>query len=430
MLPIEYRNATADENEKDFTVYEIELDALEYLAEKLTKLAKRANKLGMTANLDIISFGEFSVDCKTKDGIKYQRHLIKLAFVGTTVKFNGWEFIATISPLESGNLVNCVPGKTYPVSLRDVTTNRCDHCNVNRQRNEVFIIFNEEENIYKVVGRTCIQDFLGHSPEKFLALASWVDSLGELFTEASDSESFGGANRAPMWPIESFLKTASVIIRRLGFTSKTKAYDAGTCSTYDEIMFLLNPRNQAYAEKFARLHSLYPEQIDSDKTEKSLEWVRGLTDTSNDYIYNLKTASELDYVTHKTAGLLASLIPAYGRATEKEKENSLAKQSSNHMGEVGKRYGILNLDVQSVKYFDNEWGTKTLVNMVDKAGNRYTMWISGQAVDALEQANENSAIVNITATVKEHKSWQGVKQTQLSRPVMGVKGKHLKNLLS
>lgn len=81
-----------------------------------------------------------------------------------------------------------------------------------------------------------------------------------------------------------------------------------------------------------------------------------------------------------------------------------------HVGEVGKRCDFENLTVVRLRYFDSQYGVKTLLTFEDSRGNVLVWWASKQLDDVGE-----GDVVNIRGTVKKHGDYKGCPQTELQR---------------
>jgi hypothetical protein len=145
-----------------------------------------------------------------------------------------------------------------------------------------------------------------------------------------------------------------------------------------------------------------------------LEWARSQPTTGvDDYLYNLGVACRQSYVNHKNIGIVASAIAAYQRHLDKEAELNIRRRQNlerKHVGEVGKRSDFENVVVKRMRYFESEFGVKTLVTFEDQSGNVLIWWASKQ----LDEVEEGET-VNIRGTVKKHGDYQGMPQTELQR---------------
>jgi len=81
-----------------------------------------------------------------------------------------------------------------------------------------------------------------------------------------------------------------------------------------------------------------------------------------------------------------------------------------HVGQVGERSDFTNLTVTKLRYFENEYGVRTLITFEDATGNILIWWASKQLDDVKE-----GDVVDIRGTVKAHGDYNGRPQTELQR---------------
>lgn len=388
---------------------------LEALRGRLEVLNRRAAKLGCNpVVLEIL--GEEQVERTNDRGIKYTETLILACVHGTTPKLAGWTLVASVEWMGEERLIRCVPGLECPEQFRtgDFT---CDHCKSSRNRKQVFIL-RHENGRHVQVGRNCIADFLGGlSPETLLAQAEW---LMEVQSEMSDAEDGWGGSYAESLNTEEFLAATSIVIRRMGWVARSAANET-TVATADNVWYLLKPyaRTEEAKREHARWiekHNLYVVERDQDLAKEILAWASALPTTGvSDYLYNLGVACRAGFVTNKTAGIVASAVQAYLKHQEREAEivrrqRADAAKVRGHVGTVGKREVFGPLTVRMMKYFDSQYGVKTLVKFEDATGNLICWWASKE-LDELEQGD----VVTIKATVKEHGDYNGTPQTIVQR---------------
>lgn len=394
----------------------VNFDALVAEVEKLNKRAARLKLEPM--RLEVVNRYEVdATDHRTK--LDYKLPMLTVELSGECPKLAGWELIARITPTEAGNLAKSVPGKECPAEFRSVSTERCDHCNTARRRNDVFVVFNEDKNEYKVVGRNCIADFLGHTnPDALLNSAENLWS-GEEIMEAAGDEGWGfGFGGIYHVPIEKFLGTTSLWVRRFGWVPRSKAIWEGSATADEVWIFLTDPKAKNY--KFVEKNSLYVEDSDKEIAEKALAWAREIpADTKSDYLYNLKIACSLETVTWKTVGLTASAIAAYKRHVEREEMKRREKKDKRrgHVGSLKERRGFPDLTVIAMKHIDGNYGVKTLVKFENEAGDILVWWASGDVSDDWEIGDT----YDVTGTVKKHEDHETYgKSTVFNRVVKGI----------
>lgn len=100
-----------------------------------------------------------------------------------------------------------------------------------------------------------------------------------------------------------------------------------------------------------------------------------------------------------------------------------ARKGSTWIGEIGERLRDLSLTVTFETRIETDFGASKLVKFVDADGNEFGTFGSGNSVWILEKGDE----VILTGTVKEHSTYQEIKQTMLSRCKVSEQPKEASN---
>lgn len=202
---------------------------------KLAKLAKKAGKLGVTApTVEFTNFrereirsdvtglrtGEFEVVCDAT--LRYEE-----------IKVSGdWTLLASVEKEELGNVVYSASGKDF-THLREATLN-CDHCHHRRARKIHYVVGNAagEE---KVVGSTCMKDFLGINPTKalnyFVAIRDFMDD--EEFRSGGAGKRWVNIETLAAWTVREVELSGRFISRGAAYESYgelTSTADAVNCN--------------------------------------------------------------------------------------------------------------------------------------------------------------------------------------------------------
>ena len=163
------------------TKYEIPDENWTKLCEKIERLRRRAEKINVKAPaLTELRFFEKPLENKGKI-VGYQAfHEVEIESVPVGVE--GWDFIAYIDMGDSevGLVINQVPGalnegEALPERFRN-TNEFCEHCQVMRKRNSVYILRNQSnKNEFKQVGGNCLGQFLGGvDPQQVLSMMTII----------------------------------------------------------------------------------------------------------------------------------------------------------------------------------------------------------------------------------------------------------------
>ena len=386
--------------------YKVLPERLAGLLHKLEKMNRRASKLGVTGVRWTVGPLQTVIEQPSNNGeAKRVRTWHDFELTIEPVKLAGWAFVATLDHTsEAGVILRCVPGETVPTSYRD-SRPICDHCGYERRRNETFIVRHDDGTL-KQVGRQCIRDFLGTDPTNAARTAEFAISIGE----ALDSDEYSGSSSSGYTATDDYLAAVSVACRLFGWRSRKTAQEFGKSASADDAFSILypgRPDNRTAAEREAQRIT----DDDRARADAAIDWARSLRNGHelNDYEHNLTVVAHGETVSYKTAGIAASMLPAYERAFGREIERRKAAAVSGHVGQVGKREVFAGLTVLYVKSWENNFGVTHLYTFADAAGNRIKWFASN------DQNLNQGDTVTIKATVKEHGEYNSIKETTVTR---------------
>lgn len=404
---------------EQYSIYEGHMDDL---MKKVTKIQNKCMKFG--CNFHFAQVGEefkevkVDVDPETGKDIFGIRRFIIVEAEGTA-QLNDWQFIASVEHTAKGNIFSkALTDVEIPERYREMNPT-CEHCNSNRQRKNTFIVHNTVTGEFKMVGNSCLMDFT-HGLS--VATASWFASLKKVFEEEQDLPiGTSGSWFNKYHDTKEVLQYVAETIRHFGY-SKTDSADS-TRSRFSILMDVHKGQTRWMEKEEVRHYrnlidqvGFNPESPEASKmVEDALTWLNG-QEIKNDYMHNLKVACNLDYSHSGNFGLLVSLFPTFNRELEhqaKLKEEKEKGLKSEHQGQVGSR---LNIEVESVKCitswdscFDGYHTTTTYIwKITDNQGNVYT-WKTSNWL------NEDQPPKTIKGTVKEHKVFREIKQTEITR---------------
>ena len=377
-----------------------------YIAEKLAKINKRAAKIGSTG-LTVEYTGEINKyrECDSSGNYLYTITYEKMLIHGAPPRIAGWEFVARLEHLDSGNMIYSVPGTNCPAEYQKADSN-CDHCRTKRLRKDTFVVRDADGN-HKQVGSSCLRDFLGHD------LPTGFDGI---FRELADPDLAGGFRNTPEYEFSVLLPMVQSVVRTFGWLSKSKAeFDHGE-ATADRVYRLYFAKQDKYSQEALEQIGGITE-ADEASGKAAQDWAANLTDdevADSNYLLNLRTLASSETYTDRGFSLACSIIGAYKRATEKARERT-SRPDSHHVGEIGKRQ---NFTVTCHRIFETEgsFGVTAIHKLTDQDGNDMTWFASGSA----EWLDEGKTY-EVKATVKKHDDYKGRSQTVINR-VKIVKG--------
>jgi hypothetical protein len=320
---------------------------------------------------------------------------VEVTVTGTAPAYSGWTFVATLTWEEKTAVVRAVPGLDFEIGEHRPVERLCQHCNTTRDRTDTYLL-RHEDGRWMQVGSSCVRDFLGVKVPLHL--------LGFNPYEGCDSENVGPAYPTRLSVI-AVASLASAISRTYGWVSAGKASEMGLESTRNVVGRYLfgNDRGSQELRREVKVT-----QEDGLLAAAAIEWLDSPAAGSGDYIDNLRAAvAEDGTCSERNLGLIVSLPAAYHRWLDREKERE-ARPVSVHQGTVGQRLKDLALTVRTVRYLHSDWGTTTLLMMVDDAGNMFKWFASNY------DAEPGDSVV-LTGTVKNHEIYNGAAYTVLTR---------------
>ena len=410
------------EEQKKENVYAIYAGFMGELRKKVEKIRKKCEKYGCDfvfeeIGEEIREVVDFTrIDPETGKHPKYNLKYIIVHAEGTAV-INGWEFVASVEHTEKGNIFSkALTDIEIPTRYR-CSDPFCEHCNSNRMRKGTFIVRNTESGEFKQVGHNCLMDYT-HGMSA--SCASFFASLKSVFAEEEERMPSGYGYREQYFNTKEALRYAAETIRHFGYSKGENGADStrgrmsdffrcqhGGCATKE------------YTEAIRQIIIDVGFNADSDEATKMVADALAWLDTqeeSNDYMHNLKVACTLDWTSYDKFGLLVSLFPTFNRELEREaqrKEEAEQGKASEYVGNIGDKVDVQIDAVRCITSWSNSYDgyheqTTYVWKIIGKDGNIYT-WKTQKWMDA------DKPPVSIKGTVKEHKEFREVKQTELTR---------------
>lgn len=353
-------------------------DKLEYAHKTIDALSRKAAKID-SEPLSLIDTDETVIlnYCYAEDeqrGYHANFEHVFVIFKGATPRIPGFEFLATVTTTEAGNLVKTVPGwaiahrrnlreqdgqawlDSLDLSRFRETGAICEHCGTVRDRTDTFVVYNEETGEAKQVGRTCLRDFTGiNNPERILKVLQQV-------WEAMRSLS-GSKGERPAILMDTYMAHCAVVYRES--TGYVKGEHKGFALT------------NMWNMEAKRTDSRTGQQLWTEPTEDDIAFGRAVRRwalenlDSSDFGYNVKVAITPDVLNIKAAGYAAAAFAAYQRAAGQVAEKKVQAERS-FIGEMGKR-GEFTLTVERIDWRANSYkynSDSPTYTFVDEDGNR------------------------------------------------------------
>jgi hypothetical protein len=390
--------------DKIYSIPERNVDSFET---KVAQLIKRATKLHSVP----ITVTKVSEEFKTIDKkiIKFVNFSVK----GENPAIAGWKFLASLDILpEVGTVVRGVPGEDIPKFLYEVTASRCDHCQGDRYRVNHYAVQNISRGEVKIVGSTCLKDFVGHNVNAMLSYKELLSSITEAAEEAEESY---GSHRIYI-DLPGYLAFVAHSIKENGWIPRKASEVLNVTATADIALTLY----------LAVKDRKGPSDEAKELANKAIAWAKALTFTSDkalsDYEINLAMLAKAEYVPEKATGIAASLIPAYARSIGLDVSKKFEKIVSEYIGKVGDKL-TLTLTIQKHNSYEGNYGISHQYIMRDPTGNAIVWWASKGIRDGNYDVDSGD-VVTLKGTVKKLEEYNGVRQTVLTRcKVLEIKKK-------
>lgn len=324
------------------------------------------------------------------------KHEHELVVFGDAPKLEGWKFVASLTWDGGALITRCTPGFEGRIDDSQIRPGACDHCNLDRQRYDCYLL--EAEDGHRVqVGSSCIKDFLGH--EFRPSMLSYSDDLDNLFQEVS-----GGGHADLTAPALIVLGWAASISSQTGWVSRAKAEEWGTTASGGVIQECLFGTGKL-ADKSRALYQ--PTEDHHAEAVKVLSWALALEPGNSEYLANVKRVATLEWVSFRNVAILGSAVASFWREHNERIERE-AQPVSQFVGEQKQRL-VLELTVRGETCIDGDYGVTHLYTLTDTTGNVFK-WFSSR-----NQNWERGQEVRVKATVKGHETYKDVRQTVITR---------------
>lgn len=384
--------------EISYTIYESKLPEVK---KELKRIATKAKKYNVPfeytvsephkEKVNIYNVDPVTGTCSQATSLSYYVDAVDVKICGDIVQQNGWEVLARVDsvneddPKEPKTVM--LYGNEYDNGWHFVDCH-CDHCGTNRRRKTIFICRNQSEGKTVQVGKTCLQDYTGISPLGLIDWASVRDIFNDerRFDNCDMGEVRSGSTR--YFDVRDVIALAYKNVESSGYV-KSEMANSTKNAVRDDISNHITPTAEAYA-----------------KADEIINWM-GNVNPIGDLLWNAKILVNSKYVKDSMIGYLCYLPVAYER--EMKRLNEIASNPSRHVGAIGDRIRIHVTEVKILTSYVSDYypyNTVYKYRMVDEAGNIF-IWSSAKQLDDRR--------CEIVGTVKNHTSFRGIEQTELTR---------------
>lgn len=427
--------------EKKRDVFEIPAPNMRTLQVKIDNLNKKAKKLKLPlATLEIIKSYEVNPPNPPYTPIMY--YTVKVTGEAPIIK--GWKWIGVLDHASFPGVTivhnvgrdnDLIPEHYYSAG------SDCEHCHVRRKRNKTYILKNIKTGEIKQVGKSCLQDFLGHrSASQVASYLEYWDNLGLEQLEDLDGEDIEKAGKGYFGiSLVDLLRLGIVVIDRQGkYISWKSAESYGGVPTTEAIKLIMSDAYRTPPEK-RRGGKFWPTDRQEEKVQNALRWISSIDPAeyavkrNQDYrfIRNVHEIAKSTHVEPSGFGYALQILTLYERelaTSEEERRKEKARGKERFLGEYGKEISSIVTLTRKVSY-DTQWGLGVLYVFHDPEGNQI-VWSSSsypkvyrfiQGVWIEQIGLEKGDTLKLSATVADHKEhYEYGKQTIIRRPSFSV----------
>lgn len=358
-----------------YDTFEIPVQRVAELQERIAKLNKKADKLG-TPHIDLIVTDQTREIVMSVGGTMSLRMGTKFSYTvrtvylrGETPKINGWEFLSVVMHRPAGNEFINVTDTAADLSSFVYTDKHCDHCLKNRVRNATFLVRHDDGQI-KQVGSTCLTDYTGvKSPQ---AHAKQMENIYNLFRELRGGWGSTAGRTTKKFFLSEWVAFVNMQIREDGrYMSRNYVYDNGGITTGEAAKATIIAASENPNAKV-------PTDADYDAADKCIEWVRSdegrkVCEDMGDYGINLLAACKSDdgdAVAENVMNIIAPLPAIYARA-EAKKAQEAVQTTQEYNGQIKDRL-LLSLTITKLsREIAGDYGAFAYVTMQDAQGRWY-----------------------------------------------------------
>ena len=403
--------------------YSIPEENIELLEKKLATIQRKCAKYG--CDFMYRRIGEHMtkrterIEC---DYITWSVKMIDIEVEGKAIAENGWEIVGVIEKLEGGNFITPLTDRPIPERYRNAEM-ICEHCQSKRARKSVVLMYNEEKDEWKQVGKSCMLDFTGKfNAEDAAFIAQFFDSIRSYADEYITS--YRPDPYRAYWDTKTVLAYAVECVKHWGYQKEGTLEIDRTNRRIARCLFERDSKIKALMEsvKFDPMSTANVALVE-DICSRLLA-----LDADDDYTKNLQALLRTDEIEFGKFQFVASAVPYYNRLVAREaeqKREAAAGAASNFLGSVGDKITFDIESIQLVGTYESSYGYSSQTTyrykfttpegnivMWDASNPIWSHW-STQRIDNV--VTVEGLPLQIRATVKKHDEFRGVKQTWITR---------------
>lgn len=302
------------------------------------------------------------------------------------VRYGNYEVIAKIEHAETGNIVTIFNEENNGL-FNSLLHKKpyCEHCKTNHARKNTFIVKNESE--LKQIGSACLKDYCGIDVQSIL----YRNEIIAFCEEEEKAISTYGINN-PVYSVSEIVARAIEEIKKNGYRKSDSEN-----STKTEVYKAIRKESEISEEAKA-------------KAEKYIDYILKNENNINDsFMLNCLSIIKQKYIKASYIGYLCYFPVSVSKMIEKETakaEERNEKSASEYIGNVNEKITFSVKSACLKTSFTGYYGTTFVYEITDKSGNVF-VWYTSKGNEEVKA----ETIKEMKATVKEHKLYNGIKQT-------------------
>ena len=389
-----------------YSIFEGNLKRLE---KKLKRIQNKCRKYDASFKYEIV--GEEFKDVQIGNTEETQTLRFIVVDVEGFAKINNWEFVATIDHRETGNVIRNIIDIEIPERYW-TSSPYCEHCNTKRRRKDTYLIHNTETDEFKQVGRSCLRDYTGGYDAE---LAAAYISLHEYLIESEEANdnyiSYG--DFIFYYDLDDILKMSKAIVSTLGFIPSSAEYGIPSKQSLIDMHSSCKSNTQIEYLQIQGTFDYY-EAFNDDEYLANLKNYYLNSEATSSYMKNMKIIFSSDHCSARDFGYIVSAVYSYDKEIEKAQRKAIKEaaqkaeaDASEYVGEIKDKITFEVANGDCVSIIDSPYGESYLYKFIDTEGHVF-MWSTSKSLKL-------DAIESITGTVKDHREYNGIKQTWITR---------------
>lgn len=324
------------------------------------------------------------------EGVKFNK--IPLMFYRVNIegiaRINDWIYVGTIYPTENGNLIK----KAVEIEIPELYYHceiTCEHCKKTIKRKFTYLIYNENTKEFKQVGKSCLRDYTHGLDAELIAVINSMIAVAEEF-----ERDFRSYRKTPSFNVEKLIRITSEICRLNGGFTFESRYPTYVTAKNIYKMFENGYTYEALEELANKI------DLGNTETENIVKKVYEFIENSDNE--NLKIMIKCDSVPLAFMDEVSKTVANFYPSLDKPKVNN----NSEYYGKVGEKFEIVAKNFKFVTSFNGMYGYTNLYRF--EFENSIFVYFSSSSF-------EDAETVKIKGTIKDHREYNGEKQTVVTR---------------